>query len=84
MHDYNLTEGAPRELPLRINKKMICHILDSKNQGPYLTPQGRPRYDLLQIVFDETGLTELMPKGAARTFSIQDTKTIVLTLNLDK
>jgi hypothetical protein len=84
MHVNNLTEGAPRELPLRINKKMICHILNEKKAGPFLTPQGRPRYDLLQIIFDETELTELMPKGAARTFSIQDTKTIILTLNLDK
>jgi hypothetical protein len=76
----NIETGGAAALPLRMNRKEVCHALNQKKRGAFVTPKGRPRYDLLNIVFDETDLSEMI--GQRGTFSIDDTKKIIFTLNL--
>jgi len=81
MQQVENTGGGAAALPLRMNRKEICFLLNKKGKGNFVTPMGRPRYDLLNLVFDEVGLSELILRGG-KTFSVQDTAVIIKTLNL--
>ena len=70
-------------LPLRISRKEICHALQALGRGAFVTPQGRVRYDKLKTVFEETGLNRTV-KRIGNVYSVQDTETIIKTLNLSE
>jgi hypothetical protein len=81
MASNNLTEGGAAAFPLRMNRKEICYALYKKKMGAFVTPQGRARYDKLNLIFVETGLFEKV-NLVGGTFSVADTKLIIQTLNL--
>lgn len=74
-------QGAAAVYPLRMNRKGICHALQAKKRGAFVTPKGRARYDKLNLLFSEIGLSDSV-NLIGGTFSIEDTKLIISTLNL--
>ncbi len=71
--------------PIQVNKKELCHLLTDKRGARLVMPGGKCRYDKLKLLFQQSGLfevLELLDYDNIRTFTVKETSVILRAFNI--